>query len=75
MKNLGALKMARWDYSRRAVALVFLCGLALTVAAEATLKNGTRVRMSNQEVQERLQVGMESSRTSHSIKGFVVISC
>ena len=67
--------MDRWDYSRRALALVFVCGLALTVAAEATLKDGTRVQMSNQEVGERLQVGMKLLRTSHSIKLFFVISC
>lgn len=67
--------MARWNFSRRALSLVFVCGLALTVAAEATLKDGTRVQMSNQEVEERLQVGMKLLRTFHSLNVFFVISC
>jgi hypothetical protein len=49
--------MTRSEYSRRALALSFVCAIVLTVAAEATLKDGTRVRLRNGDVEEELQVG------------------
>jgi hypothetical protein len=55
-----ALKMAHSAYSRRALTLAFVCAVVLTVAAEASLKDGTRIRLSNEEVEEKLQVGVNS---------------
>lgn len=48
--------MAVGANNRRAFALTFVCALVLTVAAEAAVKDGTRTRLSNAEVEEQLQV-------------------
>jgi zinc transporter 7 len=48
--------MARWANSRRALALTCVCALWVTVAAEAVLKDSTKIRLSNADVEERLQV-------------------
>jgi hypothetical protein len=48
--------MARWANSRRALALACVCALWVTVAAEAVLKDSTKIRLSNADVEERLQV-------------------
>lgn len=50
------MEFFRRVYGRRAVTLVFLSALILTVAAEVTLKDGTRMRLSNEEVEKKLQV-------------------
>jgi hypothetical protein len=49
--------MTRSEYSRRALALSFVCAIVLTVTAEATLKDGTRMGLSSGNVEEKLQVG------------------
>src|SRR5947209_17507368 len=49
--------MTRSAYSRRALALYFVCAIVLTVAAKATSKDGTKIRLSNEDVEEKLQVG------------------
>ena len=41
---------------RHALAVVCLSSLILTVAAESILKDGTSLRMSNEQVEEKLQV-------------------
>lgn len=52
-----SLRMMRWRYGRRALAVAVVCAFVLTVAAEASLKDGTKIRLSNEEVEEKLQVG------------------
>ena len=49
--------MTRSEYSRRALALYFVFAIVLTVAAKPTLKDGTKIRLSNGDVEEKLQVG------------------
>jgi hypothetical protein len=56
--------MTRSEYSRRALALSFVCAIVLTVAAEATSKDGTRMRLGNGDVEEKLQVG---THTTHCL--------
>jgi hypothetical protein len=48
--------MAGWANTRRALALACVCALVVTVAAEAILKDGTTARLSNAEVEGKLQV-------------------
>jgi solute carrier family 39 (zinc transporter), member 7 len=48
--------MSRPADGRRALALALICALVVTVAADAALKDGTRIRLSNAEVEEKLQV-------------------
>lgn len=48
--------MARWANGRRALALTCVCALWVTVAAEAVLKDSTKRRLSNADVEEKLQV-------------------
>lgn len=52
-----ASKMTRSAYSRRAFALYFVFTIVLTVAAKSSLKDGTTIRLSNGDVEEKLQVG------------------
>jgi zinc transporter 7 len=64
-------------YSRRALALYFACAIVVVVAAEATLKDGRGMRLSNEDVEEKLQVGARmahcSCRTSFSFVGKLLI--
>jgi hypothetical protein len=50
------LKMAGWANTRRALALTCVCALVVTVAAETVLKDDTKIRLSNAEVEGKLQV-------------------
>ena len=56
--------MVRFLCGRRALAVASVCALVLTVAAEASLKDGARIRLSNEELEEKLQVGVKFKRPS-----------
>ena len=63
--------MPRSAYSRRALALALVCAILLTVAAEASVKDNTRIRVTREEAEEKLQVGARPQRIS-LISGNVV---